>query len=114
MRITKYISRRNRHSFRLIEIRLKRNPLINIGPSLCVYEAIITIGTLKHLTNTLEIVKNEYIYEIASLKSSTLLDKLELLPSFFIKDLTEVYITAYSYLKFIRHRNGCFCIFTMK
>ena len=83
MRIPRKISRRNRHSFRLMEIRLKRNPLINIVRSLCVYEAIIRIGTLKHLTNTLKIVKNEYIYEVASLKSSTLLHKLELLHSFF-------------------------------
>ena len=81
---------------------------MNIVRSLCVYEAIIRIGTLKHLTNTLKIVKNEYIYEVASLKSSTLLDKLELLHSFFSKDLAEVYVTAYSSFKFITHRNGCF------
>ena len=97
-----------------MEIRLKRNPLINIVRSLCVYEAIIRIGTLKHLTNTLKIVKNEYIYEVASLKSSTLLDKLELLRSFFSKDLAEVYVTAYNSLNFITPRNGCFCIFATK
>ena len=97
-----------------MEIRLKRNPLINIVRSLCVCEAIIRIGTLKHLTNTLKIVKNEYIYEVGSLKSSTLLHKLELLHSFFSKDLAEVYVTAYNSLKFITHRNGCFCIFVMK
>ena len=81
---------------------------MNIVLSLCVYKAIIRIGILKHLTNTLKIVKNEHIYEVASLKSSTLLDKLELLHSFFPKDLAEVYVTAYSSLKFITHRNGCF------
>ena len=95
-----------------MEIRLKRNSLINIVRSFCVYEAIIRIGTLKHLTNTLKIVKNEYIYEVASLKSSTLLDKLELLHNFFSKDLTD--LTAYNSLNFITHRNGCFCIFAMK
>ena len=65
-----------------MEIRFKRIPLIYIVRSLCVYEAIIRIDTLKHLTNTLKIVKNKYIYELASLKSSILLDKLELLHSF--------------------------------
>ena len=68
-----------------MKIRLKRNPLTNIVRSLCVYEAIIRIGTLKHLTNTLKIVKNEYIYEVAGLKSSTLPDKLEILHSFFFQ-----------------------------
>ena len=39
----------------------------------------------------LKIVKKEYIYEVASLKSSTLQDNLELLPSFFFsKDLAKV------------------------
>ena len=33
---------------------------------------------------------------------------------FFSKDLAEVYVTAYNSLKFITHRNGCFCIFAMK
>ena len=37
------------------------------------------------LTSTLKIVKNEYIYEVASLKFSTLLDKLELLHSCFFQ-----------------------------
>ena len=97
-----------------MKICLKRNPLMNIVRSLCVYEAIIRIGTLKHLTDTLKIVKNEYIYEVVSLKSSTLLDKLQLLHSFFSKDLAEVYVTACNSLKFITHRNGCFCIFAMK
>ena len=63
-----------------IQFVIKRNPLINTVCSLCVYKAIIRIiGTLKHLTNTLKIVKNKYIYEVACLKSSNLLDKLELL-----------------------------------
>ena len=62
----------------------------------------------------LKIVKKEYIYEVASLKSSTLLDKLELLHSFFSKDLVEFYVTAYISLKFISQRNACFCIFAMK
>ena len=75
---------------------------------------IIRIGTLKHLTNTLKIVKNEYIFEVASLKSSTLLGKLKLLHSFFSRDLAEVYVTAYNSLKFITHRNNCFCIFAME
>ena len=63
---------------------------MSIVRSLCVYEAIIRIDTLKHLTNTLEIVKKEYIYEVASLKPSTLLDKLGLLHSVFSKDLAKV------------------------
>ena len=88
--------------------------MINIVRSLCVYEAIIRTGTLKHLTNILKIVKNEYIYKVASLKSSTLPDKLELFHSFFSKDLAEVYLTAYNSLKFITRRNGCFCIFAME
>ena len=62
---------------------IKRNLLINIVRSLCVYEAIIRISTLKNLTSTLKIVKKEYIYEVKSLKSSTLPNKLELLHSFF-------------------------------
>ena len=62
---------------------IKRNLLINIARSLCVYEAIIRISTLKNLTSTLKIVKKEYIYEVKSLKSSTLPNKLELLHSFF-------------------------------
>ena len=57
---------------------IKRNSLINIVRSLCIYEAIITIGTLKRFTNTLKIVKNKYIYEVASLNSSTLLDKFRI------------------------------------
>ena len=36
----------------------------------------------------LKIVKNDYIYEVASLKSSTLLDKLEALHSFFQRSLS--------------------------
>ena len=32
----------------------------------------------------------------------------------FSKDLAEVYVTACNSLKFITHRNGCFCIFAMK
>ena len=95
-----------------MEIRLKKSPLMNIVRSLCVYEAIVRIDTLKHLTNILKIVKNEYIYEVANIKSSTLLDKLELLHSFFTKDLAEVYITA-NPLKYMTHRNGCFYIFAM-
>ena len=79
---------------------LLKNPLINIVRSLYVYEAVIRIGALKHLTNTVKIVKKEYIYEVASLKSSTLQDKLELLHSFFSKDLAKV-LTAYNSLKFI-------------
>ena len=51
--------------------------------TLCVYEAIIRIDSLKLLTNTLKIVKNKNIYEVQSLKSPALLDKLELLQSFF-------------------------------
>ena len=51
---------------------------------------MISIGTLKHLTNTLKIVKKDYIYEVTSLKSSTVLDKLEILHSFFSKDLAKV------------------------
>ena len=36
----------------------KKNPIgQHIVRSLCVYEAIIKMGTLKHLTNTLKIVK---------------------------------------------------------
>ena len=50
--------------------------MTNIVQSLCVYETIIRIGSLKHLRSTLKWVKNEYIYEVASLKSSALL-KLE-------------------------------------
>ena len=54
--------------------------------SLCFCEAIIRIGSLEHLRNTLKIVENEYIYEVTSLKSSTLLlDKLELFESFFFQ-----------------------------
>ena len=54
-------------------------------------EAIIRIGSLEHSRNTLKIVKNEYIYEFTSLKSSALLlVKLELFQSFFSKDLAEV------------------------
>ena len=56
-----------------------------------------------------------YIYEVVSLKSSTLLNKLEFLYSFFFsKDLAEVEVTAYNFLKFITYCNGCFCVFTMK
>ena len=50
--------------------------MTNIVQSLCVYETIIRIGSLKHLRSTLKWVKNEYIYEVAGLKSSALL-KLE-------------------------------------
>ena len=77
--------------------------------SLSVYEPIIRIGTLKYLRNTLKIVKNEYIYEV-----SPLLDKLELLHSFFSKDFAGVYVTAYNSLKFVTDHNGCFCTFAMK
>ena len=52
---------------------------------LCVYKAIFRIGSLKHLTITLKIIKNVYIYEVVSLKSSTLLNKLEFLYSFFFE-----------------------------
>ena len=55
-----------------------------------------------------------YTYEVSSLKSSTLLDKLEFLHSFFSKDLAEVEVTAYNFLKFITYCNVCFCVFTMK
>ena len=34
------------------------------------------IGTLKHLTNTLKIVKKKTFYEVASLKFLTLLNEL--------------------------------------
>ena len=103
-----------------MESRLKRNIVFlkikqhNIVRSLYVYEAIIRIGTLKHLTKALKIVKNEYIYEVAGLKSSTLLDKLELFKVFFSKDLAEVYVIAYNSLNFITHLNGYFCTFAMK
>ena len=70
--------------------------------SLCICKAIIRIGSLKHLRNTLKIAKNEYIYEVTSLKSSTLLlDKLELFHSFFSKDLAELQVTVYNSLKLI-------------
>ena len=64
--------------------------MINKVQSLCVYKAIIGIGTLKNLTNTLKFVKKEYIYEVATLESSILLDNLELLLSFLSKDLAKV------------------------
>ena len=92
---------------------LLKEPIDQYSSSLCIYEPIISIGTHKHLTNTLKIVKKEYIYKPASFKSSTLLDKLELLNSFCSKDLVKVYLTAYDCLKFTTHRNGCFCIFAM-
>ena len=43
------------------------------------------VGTLKHLTNTLKIVKKESIHEVASLKSLTVLNELELPHSFFLR-----------------------------
>ena len=55
---------------------IKKDPLINIVRSLCVYEAITRIGTLKHLTNTVKIVKKKSFYEVASLKFLTLLNEL--------------------------------------
>ena len=48
-------------------------------------EAITRIGTLKHLTNTLKIVKKKSIYEVANLKSLTLLNDMELPHSFFFQ-----------------------------
>ena len=65
---------------------------------------VFWIGTLKHLTNTFKKVKNEYVYGVPSLKSLTLPDKLEHLHNFFSKDLAEVYVTDYNYLKFITQR----------
>ena len=113
-RMPRWILPRNHHLLCLIGIRFKRNPLIDLVRTLCVYEAIIWIGTLQHLTNTLKIVENDYIYKVASLKSLILLDKLELLYSFFSKDLAEVYVIAYNSLKFITHRYGYFYIFAVK
>ena len=80
-----WILPRNHHLLCLIGIHFKSNSLIDLVHNLCVYEAIIWVGTLKHLTNTLKIVKNDYIYKVASLKSLILLDKLELLYSFFFQ-----------------------------
>ena len=59
-------------------------------------------------------MKNECIYEVASLKSSTLLDKLQFLHSFIFRDLAEVSVAAFYSLRFITDHNGCLCIFAMK
>ena len=91
-----------------IQFVIKRKPLINLVWSLCIYEAIIRISSLKYLKNTLKIVKNEYIYEVASFNFTRLIGS----PSqFFSKYLAEVKVTAYNSSKFITHCDGCFCIF---
>ena len=67
----------------IISFVIKKSSFISIAQSLCVYEPTTRIGTLKHLTNTLKIVKKESNYDVSSLKFLTLLNQLEPLHSFF-------------------------------
>ena len=50
-------------------VHYSKKPIDQHSSESCVYEAIIIKGTLKHLTNTLNMVKKEYIYEVTSLTS---------------------------------------------
>ena len=73
---------------------------MNVVRSLFVDEANARIGTLKHLTNNLKIVKKEPMYEVVSLKYLTKVNELELLHSSFSKNFALNYFNS---LKIMTH-----------